>query len=425
MKVNFRLLLTVAILFPLLSLAQGNYKPGFVITLKGDTLKGYIDLREWGSNPTSVNFKASLDKSDRKSFTVNDISYFEIFKVIAYKQFTTSISLDDVSIQHLTDYRDTSSKTDNVFLKVEQNGKNITLYSYTDDLKTRFYIYDSQTNKISELIYRIYRVPNDRNNVSTVSQNAYKQQLLNIAQKFSTYSDSFKTSMEDANYDAHDLILICAKINNTVNKEANRNKKSLVRFTVGAGLSFNTITRIGTFPMYNTTPSHNSVTPRAAVGFNFYPVPEVGKSIIRIELSYSTASYQTTGNLYYYQPDVKSTYSFGQRTLSLSPQFQYSIYNSDPFKFYLGAGLSMNLSRYSGNSVYNPVTTYTETNYSGVNQQWFSIPVKAGIILNKNIDISLSYNFPTSITDDVGGKHQDFNYSLKLSSAQATLNYIF
>ena len=40
--------LVTLLLLPLLSIAQSNYKSGYVVTLKGDTLRGYINYKEWG-----------------------------------------------------------------------------------------------------------------------------------------------------------------------------------------------------------------------------------------------------------------------------------------------------------------------------------------------------------------------------------------
>ena len=48
----------VLFLLPLLSIAQANYKSGYVVTLKGDTLRGYINYKEWGRNPKDIDFKA-------------------------------------------------------------------------------------------------------------------------------------------------------------------------------------------------------------------------------------------------------------------------------------------------------------------------------------------------------------------------------
>jgi hypothetical protein len=45
MKFFYKVLLAV-ILLPAFSYAQSNYKPGYVVNLKGDTLRGFIDCRE-------------------------------------------------------------------------------------------------------------------------------------------------------------------------------------------------------------------------------------------------------------------------------------------------------------------------------------------------------------------------------------------
>jgi hypothetical protein len=411
---------------PALSFAQGNYKQGFIVNAKGDTLKGFIDLKEWGSNPTSINFKSSIEKSDKQVFTINDISYFEVPKMAAYKKFKTSISLDETSIQKVGDHRDTSSKVDVVFLKVQQRGKNVILYSYTDDIKTRFYIYDSKTDKLEELIYRIYYVPNNRNNVSTVSQNEYKQQLLLIAQQFDTYNDKIQNLLENANYLDVDLKSICSKINNNAKEEEKHSTsgKKSVRLFAGAGAGFNTITRTGTFILTNSSPAYSSVTPKISAGISFYPVPDVGASVMKLELSYSSAEYQTSGNLYYYDPTIISTYEFKQSTISVTPQFQYNIYNSDPFKFYLDAGLSLNFSTYTGNSIYDKVTNDVIKKVAGLSNRWLSVPLKAGVVLKNNFDISATYIFPTAISD-YAGSASSYNYLLKLSSLQIGLSYIF
>ncbi len=424
MKHFYKLLLIIAVLSPLFSLAQGYYKPGFVINLKGDTLKGYIDLKEWGNNPQDVNFKTSLDKSAPQDFTVNDIGYFEVPGAVAYKTFTTSISLDETNIQKLGHERDTSTRTATVFLKAEQQGKNASLYSYSDGLKDRFYIYDSQTKKVAELIYRVYFVPSDKNNVTVSYQNAYKQQLLLIAQKFNTFSSNLQALIEDAEYQRTYLVSICSKINN-FKQVRNTAKKNYIRFFAGVGLNYSTVNLDGNFPLYNlSTRSHSSFSPKVSVGFNFFPVPDVGKSVLKLEVAYSSAEFETVGEPYFMENQIKSTYSFQQHTFSLIPQFQYNVYNTDSFKIYADAGLSVNLSTYSGDSYVNPVTNETESNF-GLSKRWFSVPLKAGIILKKNFDLSLTYIFKESISSDVAGAHQDYNYTFNITTVQFGLSYIF
>lgn len=425
MKFFYKLLIPT-ILFPFFSFAQGNYKPGFVVNSKGDTIKGFIDLKEWGNNPQNITFKKSLDEPPQ-TFTVNDIHVFELPGYVAYKSFVTSISLDEIDIQKLEDHRDTSTKTDNVFLKMEQRGRNVTLYSYTDALKERFYLYDSQTKKIAELIYRIYFVPNEKNNVTTVSQNGYKQQLLLSAQKYNAYDDNLKPLLENSNYQRSELLEICSKINGKKQGEEayNTHHGKYVRFFAGVGVNFNTVNFTGATPLYNMAPSYNSVAPRVSAGFNFYPVPDVGKWLLKFEVAYSSDTYKTIGSLYYYDPTIKSTFNAVQHTISVIPQVQYNIYNTDAFKFYLDAGFSVNFSQYGDNSVYDPLTKYPDNDFIGFDNRWFSFPFKAGIVLNKRIDISVMYTLPAPISDDATGHHEDFNYSFKLSSLGAGVSYIF
>ena len=102
-------------------------------------MRGYIDLKEWGNNPSEINFKTSLDKSSPQVLTVADINYFQIPQITAYKRFTTSISLDETDDQRIKVGRDTSAKIDNVFLKELQKGNHVTLYSYHDDLKRKVF----------------------------------------------------------------------------------------------------------------------------------------------------------------------------------------------------------------------------------------------------------------------------------------------
>ncbi len=71
-------LLFAVLLLPFFSHAQDNYQPGAVVTLKGDTIHGYINFKEWEINPRSISFQASTGVSPVK-YSVNDIQYFIFF----------------------------------------------------------------------------------------------------------------------------------------------------------------------------------------------------------------------------------------------------------------------------------------------------------------------------------------------------------
>ena len=54
---HFNKLVLFFLLFPFFTNAQSNYKPGYLVTIKGDTLHGLIDYRQWDNNPGAVAFK--------------------------------------------------------------------------------------------------------------------------------------------------------------------------------------------------------------------------------------------------------------------------------------------------------------------------------------------------------------------------------
>jgi len=418
-----KILLSILVVFsPVLAFSQSNYQKGLIVTTKGDTVRGYVDLKEWGNNPSDINFKTSLDKPSPQVLTVADISYFQVNKITAYKRFTTSISLDETNDQRIKTGRDTSSKTDIVFLKELQKGSHVTLYSYRDDLKERFFVYESQNGSLAELIYRVYYVPNDKNNVTTSTQEAYKQQLLLIAEKLNTYNANIRALIENAGYYRSDLEFICRKINDSKEEGVVDKEHKSFRYFAGAGADYGSINITGAFPLYNLTPL-TSIGPLISAGFNYYPVPQIGKSVLRLEAIYSINSFKGTGGTFYVQPAPKSTYSVKQNNLSIIPQFQYNVYNSDPFKWYLDFGFAFNLSTYSDGHFTASDGTVTSANF-GLDPQWLSIPVKSGVILNKKLEISLSYSFPVSISDQISGDYRNYDYSFKLQTVQLSLNYI-
>src|ERR1700750_2801584 len=133
---NFYKVLLAVILLPSLSLAQSNYKPGYIVTLKGDTLRGFIDYREWDKNPDAISFKSALTDSKPRQFTPDQARFIKINGQEAYQHYAGPISMDITDKDHMGYQRDTSSRVASVFFRVLQKGKNLSLYSYTDNLKS-------------------------------------------------------------------------------------------------------------------------------------------------------------------------------------------------------------------------------------------------------------------------------------------------
>jgi len=56
---------------------QENYTPGYIVKSNKDTLKGFIDYRNWGVNPKKISFKEN-QSAESSSYTPIDIAGFGI-----------------------------------------------------------------------------------------------------------------------------------------------------------------------------------------------------------------------------------------------------------------------------------------------------------------------------------------------------------
>jgi hypothetical protein len=334
------------------------------------------------------------------------------------------ISTDETNLSHLSTGRDSSFKTDIIFLKLEQKGTNVILYSYTDQIKTRYFIADNKSNAPYELIYRIYHISDQGG--ATHSENVYVSQLFELAQNYNANSEDLKRLIEKANYDLVDMKLISQKINNMAIDNKKYSTPAALYFFAGVGVNVSSIKPTGTLPFYNV-PNNTSVRPTVSVGTNIYSNPSVGRFVIRAEILFTEHAYKAMVDSYFNQPDKpKNEYQFSQYIISLYPQLLYNIYNTNALKFYLDAGIAVNFSKNTGNSFHNITTNTTTDNYLALNTNWITYPIKAGFVLNKKFDISLAYAFSTSVTNNATSKAaSNGNYSINVSSIRAGVSYIF
>lgn len=166
MKLN--LLLKTIVLFILgiciyqNSFAQENYLQGHIISLKGDTIHGYIDYRNWNRNPQQIHFKKkitseaiSYSPSKINSFSVNNENYMGAVVKIETSPHKTSSLESDPRFKF---------ETDTCFLQVIVHGMK-SLYRYKNsNWKVFFYIKQgSDFNLLEQKKY--LRKLGDRNEV--------------------------------------------------------------------------------------------------------------------------------------------------------------------------------------------------------------------------------------------------------------------
>jgi len=410
MKPQIKLSLAVLLLLPFFSFAQSNFKSGYVVSLKGDTIHGLIDLKD-ALYPQEITFK-KLAGDASQSFKPNDIKYAEVDNAATFMTYKGPISTDRTDISKLAVGRQTDSKNVTVFLRLEQGGPNASLYSYADNIKTRYFIDNKQDGQPVELSYRVYFPSGE--SIQTKAEEGYKAQLLELANKYSTANNGLLDKVERAKYDVDDLRAITLGINNA-RAVKNTSNNPGTSFFVGLAANFTSFKPKGAdFPFLNPK-SHNSVFPKISFGLNIYPNPAVGKLMFKLEASFTRNSYKTDVDSYNDgRPLSKSSYAFDQYVYALNPQIQFHLYNADDFKFYINGGPSLNFSTYKGNTYRNNYTQQTTDPALSASSTWVSVPVKAGIVVGKKFDAGVTYVFPTKSVS-----------SIEATSVQVGVSYLF
>lgn len=129
-------LIAFAVLIPGVSCAQAVYEPGYIVTLNGDTVRGFVNDPHWVSNPDRFEFKQTMDGA------------VTLYKALAVQAFGVSnrtyvSAVADVEISPIeTSDLETNSAfrmaTDTVFLTpIFQGSKSL----YYNRQGRRFYYY--------------------------------------------------------------------------------------------------------------------------------------------------------------------------------------------------------------------------------------------------------------------------------------------
>ncbi len=379
-------LLLIALFLPFFSKAQNNFQPGYVVTLKGDTIKGFIDYREWDKSPTTISFKDNVENHNIKQLTIKDINYFSVIGAESYQKFSGTISLNIIDNDYLGYESDTTYRVDTVFFKVLQKGNNIALYSYKDQIKTRFYLGENPDYTPKELIYRIYKNSKTESNIddhkNTIIENIYLKQLFAAANKYNSLDDELSRLFINGDYKDYYLLKVVSKINKFKKPEGNKNFEPKINYFTGAGFSFDT-------PYGPNGGSKPSVLPLISAGINILPKPKSQKVELRLELQLSTSKYD-------YGALITNT-SYNLFNIALMPHIIYNLYNDPNFKIFIGGGFALIHHNY-----YNIASGSTTTGY-------FSPYSSSTFLLKAGIKTSKRVSFYVNMLTDYSVNTLDFH----------------
>ncbi|MDO3627094.1 outer membrane protein [Mucilaginibacter sp. BT774] len=383
MKLNLTALFLIV---PFALFAQSNYHPGYILKNNRDTLKGFINYREWRQNPKSIDFKVNKTEKQVLQFNPQSIKEFQITGLETYVAYTGEISTNQTNFSNLPEKLDTTLKSDTIFLQRLATGSHMTLYKYTDEIKTRFFVAETNGSPEELKYYEYYT-----NAHEIVDKQVFKGQLISYINKLNLQIPGLVNKLDQARYEQTDLEQLINEVNNN-DKKTFTKKASSSRFFAGISVG-RTTTEVSeiTIAGLPTDILHGqaATSPRINLGVDFFDNPNVQRFVFRGEIAFSYANPN-----YAYQiarvdgTSAHTTYTFNQYTASVAPQILFNFYNKDDFKVYIDAGIAFNFSSYTNNKF-----VIDESDIAGPDLApfWINFPLQAGMVLNKKIEVCFTY----------------------------------
>ncbi len=358
-------------------------------------VRGYIDYREWEESPKSINFKISLNDKKGLNFSPAAVRSFSISGLETYISYAGKISMDKTRFPDLPNGLDTSAKQETIFLQQLSTGKYLTLYYNGDAIKKRYFIAEKDSMPV-ELVHHQYY--NDDREI--VNSFVYRGQLLLYINKYRHDNSKLISEANNLNYEQVYLVQF---VNHLNDERVIKTKSSRLY----AGISLNATQTVENDFQYNgSNKSNTTYSPKIHFGIDLFNNSNVQQLIFRTDISLSYINPK-----YYFPVTVSSVatnqvYEFTQYAAAITPQILLNLYNKDKFKFYIDMGIGCNFSAYSNNeftiqneNVQNTSALTTKNPYSLANF-WTNFPAQAGIVLNKKVEIFVSYAFATKYTEN-------------------------
>ncbi|RYU89542.1 hypothetical protein EWM62_14590 [Mucilaginibacter terrigena] len=411
---SFYAFLFFLFLAPVVAFSQSNFKPGYIVNLNSDTTRGYVDYREWVNNPSMFIFKPTTDAQPQQ-IDINNTKVVSVNGLEQYEAYTAQISTAYIS-SPLPDHLDTSFRKGKVFLKLITKGKNAAMYAYTDKIKPRFYAFDNENSTLAELGHYVYMEPKNR---VEKTDSRYRAILYNLASKFNALDEKLNRKIRVADYNENELVTIFIALNGNANSPVISKNLSGVRFFAGAGIKFNNVSFNGATDFFTAGTSSSSTTPTISIGVDYMINKQTQQLFIRAEVTASGGSYAFRESF----SDVLNTttaFKFKQYNIAIVPQLIYNYYSAEKFKAYIGAGAAINFAFYQDYSYSKTSPMYGPSGGPQPNLEkiWFSVPLRAGFIINKRVEPFAVYSLPGSIIiNQVSGA--------RLKSLQLGVNYLF
>lgn len=374
-----KFILTLSLSLPLLVAAQKNLTNATLTDKKGQQRNIKIELQKWTLNPETITFYDGSNSS-KEVATIQNTSKLTIGADRTFETAIINKSMNKVKYPNLPKYLDSTAIKDTVFLDVIVVGKKLNLYSYTDSLKTRFYI-KPQSGVYEELVYRsFYSAAID---FKVEIQNIFRDQLKRKLNADGLNDVELVSKIDDAKYTVKDLEEIVALINADQNSFV-KPIKSKVNFLAGVGVNLSTFNYNGENVLGRSSSSNPmSILPTIGISIS---LDEKSKSALNLEVS----ALKEKIKFYGINNRSEETESFTQFSYIFSPTYNYHLFSNNKTKITIGSGISANIHHYK-----DKVVTYKSTEIPG-----------AQIVITKDLETYQSFTY--AIPFRLGFSYQKF-----------------
>lgn len=370
--------------------SQALYLPAIVVNQQGDTLKGQIDYRNWRVNPKTINFKKDVADGQGQIFTPLSIRYFEVLGKDAYRSAVVVKDIRSVEPTEVGFGTNDSSVTDTVFLRVLVSGQKLSLYELVD-FKPHFYLQEGDRIPV-ELGYKVSQ-GEEEGQINT--EYIFRSQL----GRYLSADDytAWQSRIGRARYDERDLTPIVIELNGKekVLSFANRASGSnhLFQFFASAGVNAGRLHFSGSVPeQFAQMKFNTSVGPYFSLGLDLLSSRNLNDLTFRMEVSYTSGQFTGSEANVFFGQAPNLVYKVSYQSISPSLSVLYNLRRTRKVKYYIGATYGYHFTSYSKDELIGEDmgATDVQDNYLGPNKGWTFLALRAGVRLNKKIEIGLT-----------------------------------
>lgn len=337
MKTNFeRFIFTIIGIFIFqISICQENYIPGYIVPLKGDTLHGFIDYRNWERNPDKIFFKEKLSDEKTNYTPIEIIEFGVLDEIYESAIIETEISPDNTNT--LESNKELKFSIDTAYLQTMIKGSKC-LYYYKNKIgKSQFYIKNDSTFEL--LIYKKYL--KEQEGMTVIAENRkYLGQLSVYLQDCPT----IQSKLEDTKYSQKSMENLFYNYYNCTHSEIvfqRKTPKISIELGVLAGLSITSLNFTGEGISYITNTNYQpSMNFSTGLFLDLILPRNQGKWSICNELVINSYKINGSYNDYVHENQYTITHTtIGYSHLKINNMLRYK-YPVKGIFIYLNAGFS-------------------------------------------------------------------------------------